>query len=294
MQVDSLCRPKPRSAAPFPGYNEDLVGRCDNVFWLLDGSSTPARLTKGCTPLSGYSLVQRLDELLKTHAPAFKERPLVELLTKCETVYDPLPFADDLQVLQYTAPHTCVVLVRVERGHLDYVLLQDASLLVRVGTDGPVQHLKDCRQDHFNKGHYDRLWQHLRTGEGFGGPGVNTELDRMVNRERAHRNKSSGFWTFTGLPGAAANAVSGTVHFEPGQGIEVLLASDGAARWWEVFGGDPENLFSTPLTAVWGSVQAWEQQDPTGAHAPRIGQSDDFSLLRLRVPRCEGSDEARG
>jgi len=281
--IESLCRPKQRKNAPFPGYNEDLVGRCGNVFWLLDGSSTSARLAGPRPPITGYDLVSRLDALLKTHAPAFADRPLVDLLAQCETVYDPLPCGDELRELQHSAPHTCVVLVRFAPDHVDYVLLQDASLLVRQPPRDEVLVLKDVRQDEFNRTHYARLAQQLRGGEGFGGAGFNATLDEMVDREREHRNKPGGFCTFTGLPGAAAQAVSGTIGFDPLRGIELLLASDGAARAWEVFGGDVPTKFSAPLSRLLDEVRADELNDAEGARAPRVSRNDDFGALRIRV-----------
>lgn len=286
--IESLCRPKQRKNAPFPGYNEDLVGRSGNVFWLLDGSSTSARLAGQRPPITGHDLVSRLDALLKTHAPAFADRPLVDLLAQCETVYDPLPSGEELRELRHSAPHTCVVLIRVAPDHVDYVLLQDASLLVRQPPRDEVLTLKDVRQDVFNRTHYEHLAQQLRSGEGFGGARFNATLDEMVDRERAHRNRSGGFWTFTGLPGASAQAVSGTIGFDPVRGVELLLASDGAARAWEVFGNEAPSKFSTPLSSLVDEVRAAERNDPEGARAPRVSQYDDFGALRIRVLPAEG------
>lgn len=279
--VEAWWQPKHRASA---SLGEDLVGWSGEVYWLLDGASTPARRVLPGNPAATGALVASWTDLAfrvtLAHNPA---APLEELLDAADfAVGEHLramhPGATR-EALYADGPHTTVVLVRVLPDRLDYALLQDSSLLVWSDGSGVLTQLKDRRQDRFNCEHYTAVAAALRDADAFG-PRYNRILDEMVDRERLNRNKPEGFATLTGLGTAAALAEYGSLPL--GVDATILLASDGAARLWDVFGCDAQAGWVMPLARLSAHVRGFEQEDPNGLRYPRIGASDDIAYLRIR------------
>ena len=282
MFIEQLLHPKQRNGAAAT-YNEDHCGQLGNTFWLLDGASSPKRLLANGTVPDGRWLVHRLDlalrQVLLTH-PALS---LAQTLAACEDLMhdDVLQACKNMPrvLCPNLVPHTTVVLLRLHKDHAEYALLQDSVLLAK--QVGEIQAFKDPRQDRLNAAFYREQADFLGGGESFSGEGYNLSLDRMVNREREVRNQPGGFWTFTGLKGAAAQCVTGELVTQPGDAF--VLASDGAARYWDVLGLPRDDAFSRPLPDLAKAVRAAESQDPTGALWPRTGHSDDIGMLRIAL-----------
>lgn len=279
LQAETLTWAKPRVLrAPC----EDLVGHQGDTFWLLDGSSTPKRLHCPGLKANGAFLVQHLDFALRALLLLKPDMPLLELLALAEEEVG--AYLRQLHpevgpaVLKYAAPHASVVLVRRLPWRIEYALLQDATLLVRPGPGAAVQVLKDSRQAEFNADYLADIAAALRAGDAFGARYAQL-LDEMVDREREHRNKD-GFFTFTGFDDAAAHAVYGEMAIT--KDSELVLASDGAARYWTHFGGAIEDVFRRPLPDVAQAVRDAEAADPEAKTYPRIGAADDIGLMRVR------------
>lgn len=281
MHVEYAITPRSRvNTSPF--YNEDLCGHLGNTFWVLDGASSPDRLLNGGAVPDAQWLVRCLDALLRTNLTKTPELGLADLLIRCEeSMHDQVLAGcvgiDPARAYQLV-PHTTVVLLRIHGQHAEYLLLQDSSLLVFDGL--AIREIKDRRQDELNATFYAEQDAALATGNGFSGPVFNASLYRMVDAERLVRNQPGGFWTFTGLRGAAAEAVCGRVELHAGSAF--VLASDGAARYWEALGLPPQDAFTQPLDELLRQVRKAESADPYGQGYPRTSIHDDMALLRVR------------
>lgn len=265
-----------------PFANEDLVGWHGNTFWLLDGASTPQRhaVPEACQ-LPAMTLVQWVDQALREILSRLPQLPLDKLVCQAEGVLSERLRAHydgraTPQAIRRGTPHTTLTLIRRRPESLEYLLLQDSSVLVL--DKGLSMVFKDERQDSFNDAYYTRVAEVLREGDAFGRR-YNAVLDAMVDREREFRNEVNGFYTFTGLLGAAEHAVYGRMGLST-EAI-VVLASDGAARWWSVFQQPKDILAEGSLTAVLQQLRELEHADAQGLDFPRIGRHDDATLLRL-------------
>jgi hypothetical protein len=232
---------------------------------------------------SGEWLVRRLDLALRQIALESPELPLKAMLTLCEEQLHPQVLAAcsmDMPEAARLAPQTCVVLVRLKPTTIECALLQDASLVLI--EEGKARIVKDRRQDEYNAAFYAEQAEALRAGGGFESTRFQQSLNQMIDRERATRNTGpEGFITFTGLRGAAAMAMTGKLPRTPG--VVAVLASDGAARYWEVFGHSPVHLAEQPLATIISVNRQAEMMDANGSRFPRVGLHDDQALLRIQL-----------
>lgn len=264
-----------------PFANEDLAGWQGNTFWLLDGAGTPERhAVPEAFRLPVGTLVYWVDQAFRDQLLQMPHLPLDLLLRRVESQLS-LRLAAHYagcpeEALRRGTPHTTLALVRRHAESLEYALLPDSSLLVL--DQGMVLTLKDERQDEFNDAYYTRIEEVLREGDAFGRR-YNAVLDAMADRERELRNETEGFYTFTGLPGVAEHVVHGRLGLSAD--ATVVLASDGAARWWSVFQQPKDILAEGSLTAVLQQLRELEHADAQGLDFPRIGRHDDATFLRL-------------
>lgn len=276
--IETLVSPKHRAGG---GQGEDLAGHHLDTFWLLDGASTPHRWAFATPQPSGAWLATQVDLAFRQILAAAPATPLAALVTEASRRVSALLTAEHPQAtaeqLATGAPHTTLVLVRLQQTKLEYLLLQDSVLLVRPHAGSEIVELKDTRQDRFNAEFYREAHDALRAGDAYG-PRYNRILDVMVDRERIHRNKPGGFFTFTGEDIASA-AVVGEVEVD--SQCEVLLASDGGARYWTCFPGQRQDVLERPLHVLAEVVRTFEALDPLGAQYPRVGSQDDIAFLRV-------------
>jgi hypothetical protein len=272
--------PKPRQALK---PSEDLAGFSGSTFWLMDGHSSPARLEIPAPyTLSASTLVQWADAALRETLavdPAADIETLLEqldaaLYRRLALRYGEIPVEQQLRC----TPHTTLVIGQVRNDQLHYAMLQDSSILVAHPGRAPLI-LKDRRQDLFNASFYEQVNASLVAGDLVA---YNELLDNMVNREREYRNRADGFATLTGLADSAALAVKGTVPFPAGS--VAVLASDGAARYWETFGQNSDDVIHKPLNTVLSSVREFESTDEACLWFPRLGSQDDATVLRVTAP----------
>jgi hypothetical protein len=155
--------------------------------------------------------------------------------------------------------------VRVRDDSLDYLTLADSPIVVRTACRGLVP-ITDDRLAHL--------------------PGGRPYAYDLV---RSLRNQPGGFWVASTDPGAAYNAVSGTIPLEDGGG-EVALVTDGISRLVEFYGHDWEQVFAVlracgPAGLI-SMVRSAERAKPL-AHAK---QHDDATVVLLT---CYASSQAR-
>lgn len=263
---------------------EDVAGMQGNAFWVLDSAGTPERWQFEGQDLPAYKLAKAIDDAFKAILFMAPKVSLPELLSRARQnaftqIRDRHPEATFERLLT-CVPHAAVTIVRIHENHLEYATIQDTSLLVKAGPGGAPLELRDPRQECFNAAYYAAINKAL-TEEGVHGPQYNALLDEMVDRERGHRNVKGGFFTFTAVATVEHFAQYGTVAITPG--AKIVLASDGAARYWNVFNQPKPDLFSLDLDEIAQSVRTFERQDPEARYYPRIGLEDDFTLLRITL-----------
>jgi hypothetical protein len=250
--------------------NEDFAAAVPGGLVLLDGAGSPAGLPSGCS-----------------HSVAWYARTLGGLLAGAITnVSQTLTDALAASIASVNALHsgTCdlasphspsaaVALVRTVGERLDYLVLSDCTLLVdRLGAEPLV--LCDNRLDEV----------HAKLGyPGSMPPPGSPERDAaMLAHVRAlgdYRNQPGGFWVASTSPGAAREALTGSLPLT--DVAAVALLTDGATRIVDVFG-----LLSWP-----DALRVLDDRGPAELIAQtRTAEASDPGCVRW--PRSKTSDDA--
>jgi hypothetical protein len=193
------------SAAP-GCRNEDLVIAGDDFLIVLDGVTSPPHVRTGCVHDPVW-LVHTLGSALTVRLSGNDVPQLTEVLADAVVALrDAHGGACDLSHPE--SPSSTVVLLRERAGHVDYLVLCDSSLVLA----GPAGEIVRVVTD-------DRT-----TGvRGLTRPEV-----------AARRNQPGGFWVASTDPGAAREALTGTL---PRSAVGSAFAcTDGVSRLVDHFG----------------------------------------------------------
>jgi len=232
---------------PAPGRaNEDHVVASDRFAVVLDGVSCPPGVATGCVHDVRW-LVRTLGATLAQRLAGPPREPLAELLAGgIRWLRDRHGPGCDLTHPE--SPSSTVAILRERDDQLDYLVLCDSSVVID-GGDG-IRAVTDDRTARLPA--YDRA-----------------SVARV-------RNTPAGYWVASTDPGAAAQALTGSLPRDRVR--RVVLCTDGVARLVERFGlGWPE-VFAIidragPRGAI-AAVRAAERQAP----ARRGKRFDDATL----------------
>jgi hypothetical protein len=181
--------------------NEDAVVAGDDFVAVLDGATAEPDTDSGCqhgVRWFATELAGRLGWSLASNS--YRTTPLTEILyDACASLAR--SHAGTCDLTNPCSPTATVAIVRVGAQSVEYLVLSDATVVLRLAT-GEVRAVTDDRILRFD----DLRWESLRN----------------------FRNVPDGFWVAGSNPQAAKHAVVGTI---PAADVDqVALFSDGAAR----------------------------------------------------------------
>ncbi|MBB6348163.1 protein phosphatase 2C domain-containing protein [Nonomuraea muscovyensis] len=203
------------ATAPAPGgVNEDYVIAGPAWVAVLDGATAPRGVESGCehgVPWLVRTLARALVE------PVEAGDPLPEALSRAITVTKDA-HGGTCDLGNPHSPSSTVAIVRRAGEHLEYLVLCDSPVGV-LHTDGTLDVVDD-----------DRIG-HLPGGRPY-------SLDLVASQ----RNRRGGFWVAGADPGAAFEALTGSV---PAAGVRAVgMFTDGVTRLVEWYGRSWEALMA--------------------------------------------------
>lgn len=264
--------------------NEDYVSATVNSTSaravLLDGAGGPSELPTGCRHGTPWYVNQLGDHLM------FNMRnPQTSLSTALAMAIDAVARQHGVwcDLNNPGTPSSTVVMARLTKTRLDYLVLGDSTLTVDLGSE--ILALSDRRIDNVGADLYDRMAT-LPTGT------ASHQAARIafVTHQRLSRNRrdGSGYWIASNDPEAAYQAYTGTFH--SGQVQRIALMSDGATRFVEFglgsWGDALDILGSSSPEQLFEKVRAAEDGDPSGERWPRAKRRDDIAVAYLP---CSGT-----
>ena len=257
--------------------NEDLVAATPQAVVVLDGAGFPAGMETGCTHGTVW-FVQQLGARLLTQLVTQADEPLADTLAQAIT-HVALLHAGDCDLDHPGTPSAPVAMLREQPEVVEYLVLADCTVVL--DHDGGAQAFTDNRIAQVARSERAALSQH-QTGT----QDHETELRRLVDAQRQHRNRPGGYWVASTIPEAAYQAITGTIPRQ--QLTRAALMTDGAARLVERFhlATWPEALDLVdqhgPSDLI-DQVRDAERSDRAGRRWPRGKDHDDTTIALCRI-----------
>jgi hypothetical protein len=226
----------------------------------------------GCTHGTLW-FVQQLGARLLTQLVTHAHEPLADTLAQAITHVAEL-HAGDCDLDHPGAPSAAVALLREQLHSVEYLVLADCTVVL--DHDGGGEDFTDNRIAQVARSERATLSQH-QTGT----KDHATELRRLVDAQRQHRNRPGGYWVASTIPDAAYQAITGTIPRQ--QLTRAALMTDGAARLVERFHlatwPDALDLIDQHgPSALIDQVREAERSDPAGQRWPRGKNHDDATI----------------
>ncbi|MDI1464021.1 protein phosphatase 2C domain-containing protein [Catellatospora sp. KI3] len=203
-----------------PGrVNEDFAGAVAHAVVLLDGAGI-----RGAEAICRHGVAwytHRLGGALLHRLSVDDGRDLAELLAEAIGELTDA-HRDTCDVTDPSSPSATVAMLRFDAEQVEYLLLGDSVILLdRIGREPLV--VTDRREVEFRQPLLDALGAHEP-----GSAAYERVRAEGVSVMRANRNHPGGFWVAKDEPGAAAEAVTGSL---PVTGLTAAaLLSNGASR----------------------------------------------------------------
>lgn len=263
-------------------HNEDLFGSYGNVFWLLDGASNP-KTSKSLFSTQSYVhyLNQKIIETLQTSSAnnppqeimATSIKKIAELI---EHEYPSIPIS----------PSSTVIMVRIAKHELEYFVLGDSSLVLKIGSN--VEQISDQRLNQIGVNIRAGIVSLLQSGKGYSSPEIKKLKSELIELEDTYRNQENGFYVASTDSTVCNHALIGKRKLDPNSDWNIVLASDGLTRIkdtfetvtsWKTF---ISYLAKTPAKEVIDHIRSIEHSDPDGQKFPRFRKHDDISMLMIQ------------
>lgn len=252
--------------------NEDWVLTTPDVIAVMDGAT--ARTDTGCvhgvawfSTQLGAAVVKRAGNPAAslTNALAGAIADVAALHPECDLDHPGTPSA-------------ATAVVRLGSRAIEYLVLGDVTVLAEV--DGKVEAISDERVSQTAAAQRAEADRHP-----IGSAAKNTAMLAMKHIELAARNTVGGYWVAETNPAAAKHALVG--QFSREQVSRLAVLTDGAARavaFGLMSSADLlDVLDSDGPASVVRHVRAAERSDPIGARWPRNKQSDDATVVYVRL-----------
>jgi hypothetical protein len=248
--------------------NEDFIAATADTVVLLDGAGIPRHLETGCVHGVPW-FVRQLGPALVTAVTADGAGLTDGLARSIDAVRALHAHTCDLD--HPRSPSATVVALKVGEANLDYLVLSDSVLILETRTG--LQVVTDHRGDQVA-----RRFRLRRDALERGTPEYERAAREFEDILGSLRNRPGGFWVAGTDPGAAAQALTGSVA--RAETSAAALLSDGATRlvdrfglasWDELLetlrGGGPRELLR--------QVRRAEESDPDGMRWRRGKIFDD-------------------
>jgi hypothetical protein len=268
------------SAAASPATaNEDAVATGPGVAVVVDGAGLPEDLRRGCHhPVSWFA--RRIADTFRDRL-ADRATPMRQALA--ETIAQVAAEHRSTCDLELGSPSATVAAWRTDAGHVEYLTLCDASVLV-LGADGDVHEVTDDRIESATRPLIDAR---LGAKQAAGGSVSFTDV-RDARREavEATRNTDEGFWCVQDDPRAAYRAVHGRLARTQVHGI--VAASDGATRAYRLLATHSVDQFAHDVldgavVSLAQEVRDAEEALTTELAADGLKPHDDLTVVAHRL-----------
>nr|MDT0656414.1 hypothetical protein [Micromonospora sp. DSM 115978] len=209
-------------AAGRPGRgNEDFVGAVPTAVVLIDGAGIPGAESICRHGVAWYAtrLGGGLLGLLALRDDRLLPAVLAEAITQVTEAH-----RETCAVADPISPSATVAILRLSGGILEHLVLGD-TVAVLDRADGPPTVVSDPRELIVSRSYQAAL---AATAEG------GDDYRRILRDLRANRNRPGGFWLAKDDPGAADEAITGSVPVAELTGAALL--SNGASRIVDRFG----------------------------------------------------------
>lgn len=263
-------------------HNEDVARVMDtSCAWVLDGADDPLADDFACR----HDARWYVDELSNALSQYLSEsrNPLNEVLAQSIrevanrhrlVCANPSP----------RQPCATVAMVRLSSKFIDYLVLGDASLLIRKSES--TSHVSDKRLQEVAPQIRQEIWGRLRDGHGYADPARGDLLRNLAEAEREARNSDEGYWITSYSPEAAFHALVKSIPVTDESAVtEMALMTDGLERalsTFEIFTDCGEMLRALlehgPIQCI-DRVRDAEMKDRWGRTYPRTKFSDDASVV---------------
>jgi hypothetical protein len=251
--------------------NEDFVAATPDMIVLLDGAGIPDGLDSGC--VHGVPWFTR--QLGMMVLRSYRGPTLAGCLDY--SIHSVARRHKDVCDLAHPgSPSATVIIVRINGGMLDYLVLADSVLLMHLADD-QVRVITDDSEAVTGRV-LRREMDKLPAG---------TAEHRAAHREyvramRAYRNRDGGFWVADAHRAAADHALTGSVKLAELRDLAVL--SDGASRLADRFGLLTHRAVMDLLRdhgpgELITRTRAAEASDPSGTLWPRGKATDDATAV---------------
>jgi Protein phosphatase 2C len=265
--------------------NEDFAGALPGAAVLLDGAGIPGTESICFHGVAWYT--HRLGGALLGRLSRDDGRDLAAILaaTIDEIAADHSGTCD---IANPSSPQSTVLMVRVHRGRLDYLLLGD-SFLVLDQVCGHPQVITDEREVSTR-----RICSASLDGVTRGTPEYDRIRDSCIEALQARRNQPGGYWIAKDDPHAAGEAVTGSRPLHDLHSVALL--SNGASRIVSPYGltdwpGVLELLGAGGPDEIIGRVRRAEA--PTSP-APEVRVPDDATVVHCtNLPRFDVGEPSR-
>ncbi|MDX2559343.1 protein phosphatase 2C domain-containing protein [Streptomyces sp. TX20-6-3] len=254
--------------------NEDFAIWDDDVAVLLDGAGMPDALHPPC--VHGVSWFARtLGTAL--HSAASSSETLQSALALAIAHTADL-HRDTCAVDDALSPSATVAVLRMRGDFVEWLVLGDCTLLFERGHS--VEAISDDRLASLAR--KDRAAMKAAPL----GSAERRQLHfRLVQAERALRNRPGGYWVAAADPRAAEAALTGAYLVDDVE--RAALLTDGAARLTDTFAltdwaGCLDILQDQGPEALIGRVRAAELADESMTHWPRSKPHDDATVVYIR------------
>lgn len=260
--------------------NEDTAYASPTCVVVLDGLSAPKDLPMGCfhgTPWYVRQLGSRLVSL-----GADTSLPLVEALRHGISEVNSL-HSNVCKLEEGAVPASTVVMIRERDDDLDYLVLSDSALLMKLD-NGETQTVVDKRVEEVAQEAMTTALQ-----EPVGTAAHAEAVSRLVSAQRRLRNTPAGYWIASTAPNAADYAITGTLPLA--RIHEAALMTDGASRLIDFGVLTPDHLFELlhaegPLGLITRTREV-EAEDSAGTRWPRFKISDDATAAYIQFSSDE-------
>lgn len=254
--------------------NEDFASVLGSCAILLDGSGAPGDLPTGCTHGVPWYVRQLGARCLAGMAAGEPDEPLDGILAAAIAYVSAL-HASTCDLRSPGTPSSVVVMARTGAKSLDYLVLGDSALVIE-NAAGSIEAVTDRRMDQVAAAEYQAMLA-LPTGS----PEHQAARIAFVRRQQPMRNQPSGYPIASTDPGAAGEALTGSVP--AGEVRRAAMLSDGVTRFAEFGLGAWNDLLSTLAlsgpTALFARIRIAEDGDPEGQRWPRAKQHDDVGVV---------------
>lgn len=267
------------TSAGTPGQpNEDFVGAVPAAVVLLDGAGIPGTESICSHGVAWYT--HRLGGALLGRLSRDDGQDLVAILA---TAIDEIA-ADHRSTCDITnpsSPQATVVIARLGRGRLDYLLLGDSFLVLDHASDG-TQVITDEREVTIRHACTAPL-----EGAVKGTPEYDRIRDSCIEALQARRNRPGGYWIAKDDPHAAEEAVTGSRRLRELDSIALL--SNGASRIVKPYGLTdwPGVLALLDASGPAEIIRRVREGEARSSDGPHVRVPDDATVAhctRLPIP----------